>query len=481
MAGTACDVFTGPGVRPNCLRPFCTPALCQGAGDVLAEFATQAGPPLDQQEGTPQGGSGAAGGPRAGPGSVTFERYAPCLLPEQGQVAEVRVKGPRYWQQQLVPGGRGGRSGRQGPSLAALYATRTLFVQRKAGALPYADDPSGGRAVRGGCKAGSDASPHLPLSCLALCETRRLRRCSKHCMPRPRGPSRPPAQRRRALGAEPHGAPPGRRRRLAWRAPGPGAPVLHLWVRPLRHGLCAGGRGARGMPAGLRPCGQGCQGPPAVWPGQPPAAARPSRSQCHSPRPCSCSAPAGTKTADFTRACPWQRPASATFAGRAVHASCPLSPGATADPSRCRWRSQGWSLCAGPSRRALSPPPPCTPPPHTHIHTHRPHHPPPPPSCLAGALCTSVSRARSPLRCPHTCCCSASSRWGWVRAWRASCTPRQRGSRNGSGRRTSSHAGASFVPGGASLSVHREYCLHAPLPPRPCRPWRRNAALGRQR
>ena len=56
------------------------------------------------------------------------------------QVSAVRVTGPRYWHQLLAQqaAGRG-----RGPSLAALYSTRTLFVQRKAGALPYADDPSG--------------------------------------------------------------------------------------------------------------------------------------------------------------------------------------------------------------------------------------------------------------------------------------------------------------------------------------------------
>ena len=55
------------------------------------------------------------------------------------QVVALRVTGPRYWHQLLAQQSIGGR----GPSLAALYATRTLFVQRKGGALPYADDPSG--------------------------------------------------------------------------------------------------------------------------------------------------------------------------------------------------------------------------------------------------------------------------------------------------------------------------------------------------
>lgn len=57
------------------------------------------------------------------------------------------MRGPRYWPQALVSAGRDG-------SLDALYKTQTLFVQRKAGALPYAHDPSGG--LRG----------HLRTACL---------------------------------------------------------------------------------------------------------------------------------------------------------------------------------------------------------------------------------------------------------------------------------------------------------------------------
>ncbi len=48
------------------------------------------------------------------------------------QVAAVRVTGPRYWHQLLER--RGARRGR-GPSLAALYSTRTLFVQVRGGML----------------------------------------------------------------------------------------------------------------------------------------------------------------------------------------------------------------------------------------------------------------------------------------------------------------------------------------------------------
>jgi hypothetical protein len=67
---------------------------------------------------------------------------APSWPPAASQVAAVRVTGPRYWHQ-LLAAQQGAEGSGCGPSLAALYATRTLFVQRKAGALPYADDPSG--------------------------------------------------------------------------------------------------------------------------------------------------------------------------------------------------------------------------------------------------------------------------------------------------------------------------------------------------
>lgn len=125
----------------------------------------------------------------------------PPSLPVPPQVAAVRVTGPRYWHQLLER--RGAGRGR-GPSLAALYATRTLFVQvivsgtvrsrcmldvgradlvlgcgqhpaavydlvplcrllqRKAGALPYADDPSGEPACAAPTVGWSQAVPHQP-------------------------------------------------------------------------------------------------------------------------------------------------------------------------------------------------------------------------------------------------------------------------------------------------------------------------------
>ncbi len=51
--------------------------------------------------------------------------------------------GPRYWQQRLAVG-----SGVScGGPLASLFRTRTLFVQRKSGALSYMHDPSGVRSL----------------------------------------------------------------------------------------------------------------------------------------------------------------------------------------------------------------------------------------------------------------------------------------------------------------------------------------------
>ncbi len=70
--------------------------------------------------------------------SLCQRRDLQQLLRLRLQVGWVRVKGPRYWPQLLVS------TGKEGGGLGALYKTQTLFVQRKAGALPYANDPSGG-------------------------------------------------------------------------------------------------------------------------------------------------------------------------------------------------------------------------------------------------------------------------------------------------------------------------------------------------
>ena len=115
---------------------------------MLADLAAQASASqpiaLLSNDGTIPGSSSSTRGRGGGSsGAVSFDRIAPCLLPEQQQVSAVRVTGPRYWHQ-LLAREAGSRS--SGPSLDALYRTRTLFVQRKAGALPYADDPSGQQA-----------------------------------------------------------------------------------------------------------------------------------------------------------------------------------------------------------------------------------------------------------------------------------------------------------------------------------------------
>ena len=69
------------------------PALClpQGTGDVLAELAAQAA--ASQQQGFSFDGNhtGASAGQAAGRQTgitVSFDRIAPCLLPEQKQVGK---------------------------------------------------------------------------------------------------------------------------------------------------------------------------------------------------------------------------------------------------------------------------------------------------------------------------------------------------------------------------------------------------------
>ena len=49
----------------------------------------------------------------------------------------MHVCGPRYWPQDLA----------SAEALQALFASRTLFVQRKSRALAYKDDPSGVRSL----------------------------------------------------------------------------------------------------------------------------------------------------------------------------------------------------------------------------------------------------------------------------------------------------------------------------------------------
>lgn len=244
--------------------------LVQGAGDVLADLAAQSAAAGYQASSadvfendcstTPAIGGGLDH--RRGDGGITFDRIAPCLLPEQKQVqalrrtllrilraipcyamqrcsierqiddayrpscmlpqvGAVRVTGPRYWHQQLLTRQGAVGSGR-GPSLDALYATRTLFVQRKAGALPYADDPSGETCC---------CAPHLPPLEIV---------CSIGCLSWLLNAAVALLYRRRSLTAEPHGTSWWRRQRcLGWRRfLRLGQSLLNLWLQPLRHVLC---------------------------------------------------------------------------------------------------------------------------------------------------------------------------------------------------------------------------------------------------
>ena len=63
-------------------------------------------------------------------------RKTPCLLPDPDTLVSVAVAGDRYWPVSCD----------DDATLLRLYQTRTLPVQRLAGALPYAADPTGARA-----------------------------------------------------------------------------------------------------------------------------------------------------------------------------------------------------------------------------------------------------------------------------------------------------------------------------------------------
>ena len=54
---------------------------------------------------------------------------------------EIWVAGPRYWQTRV------GQNGSGSACLRDLYQSGVVFVQRKAGALSYADDPTGVRSL----------------------------------------------------------------------------------------------------------------------------------------------------------------------------------------------------------------------------------------------------------------------------------------------------------------------------------------------
>lgn len=65
--------------------------LPQGTGDVLAELAAQAAASLQQGFSFDGNHTGVSAGPAAGRHTsvtVSFDRIAPCLLPEQKQVGQ---------------------------------------------------------------------------------------------------------------------------------------------------------------------------------------------------------------------------------------------------------------------------------------------------------------------------------------------------------------------------------------------------------
>ena len=80
---------------------------------------------------------------------------APCLLPDPSRLVSARVVGERYWPVTLEleeasgsghGSGHGSGSSSSDAAYDALYRRRRLPVQRLAGALPYAADPTGARA-----------------------------------------------------------------------------------------------------------------------------------------------------------------------------------------------------------------------------------------------------------------------------------------------------------------------------------------------
>ncbi len=119
----------------------------------------------------PGAASDASGGAAAGDavGRLVLGRTAPCLLPEQDVTLQLEVAGARYWPQRW----QGAQDGGPGSALGKLFRQRTLFVKKKAGALAYADDPSGIRSllskvfVRSGKQAGAAAGMDI----VDLCNT----------------------------------------------------------------------------------------------------------------------------------------------------------------------------------------------------------------------------------------------------------------------------------------------------------------------
>ena len=84
------------------------------------------------------------------------------------QVTEVSVCGPRYWQHSVSSVAEAGNP------LAACYSMGTLHVQRRAGLLSYADDPSGIRSLL------SKAFRRVSLGAVGLPDCSSL--CPWHCV-----------------------------------------------------------------------------------------------------------------------------------------------------------------------------------------------------------------------------------------------------------------------------------------------------------
>jgi anaphase-promoting complex subunit 1 len=77
---------------------------------------------------------------------TVFSHVTPCILPDQRSLKRVRVCGPRYWPQDIELPAIGQpcweRASEGGPFVGSF-----LYVKRKVGARPYADDPIGCRSL----------------------------------------------------------------------------------------------------------------------------------------------------------------------------------------------------------------------------------------------------------------------------------------------------------------------------------------------
>lgn len=88
-------------------------------------------------EGEGSGGGGASGGGAGGGGAeagLATDLITPCIVPSLDSIASIRVRGPRYWDVQLDLV--------KDPERAnSVLRHGIVYVKRKAGQLPYAQDP----------------------------------------------------------------------------------------------------------------------------------------------------------------------------------------------------------------------------------------------------------------------------------------------------------------------------------------------------